>query len=209
MVAVVVSIGLTYVPATTRQFRQIREAQAVRGHRVRGLRDWLPLLLPLLIGGLERALQLAEAMTARGFSGADAESHDSAPRVVIVAGLVALLAGWLLRLVWGQEILGLSLMLLACGLIIGALWAVGRRVPRTTYRPQPWTAWDGVVLIGAAIVILAFAVPGLARTSFFYYPYPRLSLPGFDPTVGIATLGLLAPAAVLHTAQRLQHTSVG
>ena len=31
---------------------------------MRGLRDWLPLLMPLLIGGLERALQLAEAMTA-------------------------------------------------------------------------------------------------------------------------------------------------
>ncbi len=208
-VAVVVSIGLTYVPVTIRQFRQIREAQAVRGHRVRGLRDWLPLLMPLLIGGLERALQLAEAMTARGFAGADQESQDTASRVVIVMGLVVLLAGWLLRLVWGQEILGLSLMLLACGLIIGALWVVGRRVPRTTYRLQPWTTWDGVVLIGAAIIVVAFAVPGLAQTSFFYYPYPSLSLPGFDPTIGIATLGLLAPAVVLRTAPQVQQGNVG
>jgi energy-coupling factor transport system permease protein len=58
-VAVVVSIALSFAPTTLRHFQQIREAQAIRGHRVRGLRDWLPLFLPLLVGGLERALQLA------------------------------------------------------------------------------------------------------------------------------------------------------
>ena len=55
-VAVVVSIAITFVPTTLRQFRQIREAQAVRGHCMRGLRSWLPLFIPLLTGGLERAL---------------------------------------------------------------------------------------------------------------------------------------------------------
>src|SRR4030065_1354430 len=67
-VAVVTSIAVTYLPTTLRQFQQIREAQAVRGHQVRSLRDWLPLLMPLLVGGLEHAMQLAEAMTARGFA---------------------------------------------------------------------------------------------------------------------------------------------
>ena len=66
--AVVSAIAVTFVPNTLRQFQQVREAQAVRGHRMRGLRDWLPLFMPVLIGGLERALQLAEAMTARGFA---------------------------------------------------------------------------------------------------------------------------------------------
>ncbi len=70
-VAVVASIAITYVPTTRRQFQQIREAQAIRGHRMRGVRSWLPLALPLLTGGLERALQLAEAMMARGFAGGE------------------------------------------------------------------------------------------------------------------------------------------
>ncbi len=207
-VAVVVSIGLTYVPVTLRQFHQVREAQAVRGHRVRGLRDWLPLLMPLLIGGLERALQLAEAMTARGFASADETRQDTAPRAAIVVGLIALLGGWLLRLIWGQEILGLGLMLLGVGLIVGALWVVGRRVPRTTYRPQPWTAWDGVVLVSVAVVVMAFVVPGFAQASFFYYPYPRLSPPGFDPTIAVATLGLLAPAFLARSAPPVRHGGV-
>ncbi len=79
-VAVVVSIAITFVPTTLRQFRQIREAQAVRGHRMRGLRSWLPLFIPLLTGGLERALQLSEAMMARGFASADERDPRHAVR---------------------------------------------------------------------------------------------------------------------------------
>ena len=201
-VAVVASIGLTFVPITMRQFRQIREAQALRGHRVRGLRDWLPLFMPLLIGGLERALQLAEAMTARGFASANQASQDSATRGVTVTGLVALLSGWLLRLVWDRETLGLALMLTGMVLVIGVLWLLGRRNPRTTYRRQPWRGWDGVVVLSAAVMITAFILPDFAQASFFYYPYPLLSLPGFDPKLGVATLGLLVPAFVQRQPRR-------
>ena len=63
-VAVVVSIAVTFVPTTLQQIQQIREAQAVRGHRLRGVRSWLPLIVPLLESGVERSMQLAEAMVA-------------------------------------------------------------------------------------------------------------------------------------------------
>lgn len=195
-VAVVVSIAVTFVPVTLRQFQQIREAQAVRGHRLRGLRDWLPLLLPLLVGGLERALQLAEAMTARGFANTAASTHTSQTRGAMIAGLGLLLAGWLLRLVWRQAILGLSLLILGVGLIAGTLWWVGRRTPHTIYRPTPWTGSDWSVVLSAVVAAAAFLVPwpGLDRSSIFYYPYPTLSWPGFNWGLGLATLGLLAPA---------------
>jgi energy-coupling factor transport system permease protein len=193
-VAVVVSIGMTFVPVTTRHFQQIREAQAVRGHKLRGVRDWLPLMMPLLIGGLERALGLAEAMTARGFASTDGATQDTPSRVAIVTGLAALLGGWLLRLVWGRETPGTALMVLGALMIVGALWVMGRRFPHTTYRPQPWTRRDGTVLLSAAVTVAAFALPGLDRSALLYYPYPRLSLPAFDPLFGVATLGLLGPA---------------
>lgn len=196
-VAVVISIGVTFVPVTIGQFQQIRQAQAVRGHRVRGLRDWLPLFMPLLVGGLERALQLAEAMTARGFASAGEPRQGTATRAVLVLGLVALLSGWLLRLVWGQERLGLTLMLLGGVGILGTLWFVGRRVPRTIYRPEPWTRRDAAVVLGAAVALGAFALPGLDRTALSYYAYPALSLPDFDPVIGLTTLGLLGPALLL------------
>jgi energy-coupling factor transport system permease protein len=61
------SIALTFLPGLTRAAREIGEAQAVRGHRTRGVRDLPPLMVPLLNLGLERGLSLAEAMEARGF----------------------------------------------------------------------------------------------------------------------------------------------
>jgi energy-coupling factor transport system permease protein len=190
------SIAVTYVPTTLRQFQQIREAQAIRGHRTRGLRDWIPLFVPLLIGGLERALQLAEAMIARGFASSGERGHDTLTRLVIAQGLLVLLIGWLLRLVWNQRILGLALMLAGFWLVLAALWVIGRRVPHTDYRPEPWTARDWAVVLGAAVAVAPFLLPlpGLGRESIFYYPYPALTLPGFDPIIGIAILGLAVPA---------------
>jgi energy-coupling factor transport system permease protein len=192
-VSVVVSIALTFVPTTLRQLQQIREAQAIRGHRLRGLRDWLPLFLPLLVSGLERALQLAEAMTARGFASVQEPRQDQNPRTAVVAGLLALLSGWLLRLVWDRQTWGWGLMLLGAGLILGALWVLGRQVPRTTYRQEPWRPEDWAVLLSAALVLAILILPGLNRSALFYYPYPALSAPDFDPWLGLATLGLLGP----------------
>ena len=202
-VAVVASIAVTFVPAMLRHFEQIREAQAVRGHRLRGLKDWLPLVLPLLIGGLERALQLAEAMTARGFAGADQPGQEIRIRLAMIAGLGLLLGGWLLRLAWRQEELGLALILSGTGLILGTLWQVGRRVPRTVYRPEPWRPGDWVVGISAAVVAAAFLfyLPGLDRSTIFYYPYPALTIPRFDAGMALATAALLAP--VLPQVRRL------
>jgi energy-coupling factor transport system permease protein len=162
---------------------------------MRGFRDWLPLFVPLLVSGMERALQLAEAMTARGFGSGEDQAADIVAKLSIVLGLAALLGGWLLRLAWGREAWGLGLMLVGTGLVVGALWVVGRRTPRTTYRSEPWTMWDGVALLGATAVTAVFLlpIPGLDRGSFYYYPYPKLSLPRFDPLIGVAILGLLGP----------------
>lgn len=202
-IALVVSIAVAYVPATLSQLQQIREAQAVRGHQTRGLRNWLPLFMPLLISGLERALQLAEAMTARGFA-SQGEGHAAryAPSgQTLVLGLVALLGGLLLRLAWGAEGIGLSLMVAGGGLIGVELWLLSRQVQRTFYRPQRWTGRDWLVTTAAVGVALLFLAPKLgpiaapqALQSIFYYPYPRLSLPPFNPVVGLTILGLSAPA---------------
>ncbi|MCG8352444.1 MAG: energy-coupling factor transporter transmembrane protein EcfT [Chloroflexales bacterium] len=195
-VAVVVSIAVAFVPTTLQQFRQIREAQAIRGHRIRKLRDWAPLLMPLLISGLERALQLAEAMTARGFAANRNQAQGQSTQIALVVGLAALLGGWLLRLAWQLDALGMALMIVGAGALLGALIVTGRRVPRTSYRVEPWTWRDGGVLGGAALVIGIFLLqlPGIDRSSLFYAPYPTLQSPAFAPLIGFATLALTLPA---------------
>ncbi len=201
--AVIAAIAVTFVPATLRQARQIREAQAVRGHRLQGWRSWLPLWLPLVTGGLERALQLAEAMTARGFAGGP-PLHDAWTRAGVVGGLLIVAAGLLLRTVWGEAAAGAWLLLAGSGLVLAAIWQAGRRRPHTAYRPAPWRQVDWWVAGGALATLLALLLPlpGLERATLFYSPYPLLVAPEFALGIGVATWGLLVPAAVLAASAR-------
>jgi energy-coupling factor transport system permease protein len=195
--AVVMTIAVTFVPATIQYMQQIREAQAVRGRQMQGARSWLPLVVPLLEGGIERSMQLAEAMMARGFAGGEA-APDPRPQGLMLAGLVAVLAGWLLRLAWRAEAAGALLLLAGLAAVVGGLWLAGRRHPHTVYRPEQWAWRDGIVVGGAVVAAAVYLAPwpGLDRSTLFYYPYPSLSWPGFDPIVGAATLGLALPAVV-------------
>lgn len=193
--AVVVSISVTYVPTTLRQLEGIRQAQLVRGHRMQGLRDWLPLFLPLLVGGLERAVQLAEAMTARGFTHNEKDTKQS-NRFALAAGMVLFLGGWLMRFVWDWGTLGLALMLVGSGTVILTLWFIGRRSPRTTYHQEDWSGGDWLTLLTAFVVMSVYLlpIPGLNRSSLLYNPYPALEIPEFNLWIGAMTLGLLSPA---------------
>jgi energy-coupling factor transport system permease protein len=194
-VAVVAVIAITYVPVTLQQWQQIGEAQAVRGHQLRGIRSWLALWLPLLTGGMERALQLAEAMTARGFAGS-AVNQSPAQQGALVGGLAALLGGLLLYTVWRQTVIGLLIMVAAALLVLALLAAAGRQHPHTRYRPMPWQPQDWGVVAGALLTALAFLLPIPGRTTIFYSPYPALTAPAFALTIGVAMWGLLAPVAV-------------
>jgi energy-coupling factor transport system permease protein len=205
-VAVVTSIAVTYLPTTMRQFQQIREAQAVRGHQMRSLRDWLPLLMPLLVGGMEHAMQLAEAMTARGFasSGEVTDRRQVTPRVAMLLGVVFLTAGWLMQLslvTWrGWLCIGVGAFL-----IIAALWSLGRHSHRTTYHRPPWLwmDWISLGISGLLLVLCLLPFPGWSRESLNYDPYPKLTMPPFEPVIGAAMLGLLIPGLfILYNASK-------
>jgi energy-coupling factor transport system permease protein len=200
-VAVVTSIAVTYLPTTIRQFKQIREAQAIRGHQMRTLRDWLPLWMPLLVGGLEHAMQLAEAMTARGFASSSPTVHraGNTPRIFMIIGLVLLPLGWVLQLS-GAGIRGLALILAGTILLLGGLWYLGRESARTAYRTPGWGWQDWLIVLVSLGVLAICTLPilGLSHDSLYYDPYPTLTLPSFNPVLGMAMLGLLLPGILIH-----------
>ncbi len=192
---VAVSIALTFVPQAANALREIRQAQAIRGHRWRGLRSLLPLLLPLLTTALERAVHLAESMEARGFG--LAPLRDPAlrrwGRRLLLPALLLLLAGLLLRpqsSLWGGALLGLG----AAGLV-AALSLQSRSVNRVLYRRPRWNRRSRLMALFSGLSGLAFLALLLARPAWLdFYPYPRLHWPGFAPLLGLPCLALTAPA---------------
>jgi energy-coupling factor transport system permease protein len=196
-VAVVSAIAVTFVPGTLRQFRQVREAQAVRGHRMQGVRDWLPLFMPVLVGGLERALQMAEAMTSRGFAaGSQGDVTRGARRAPLMSllGMALVLMGGVLRLIPGWTAGAPFLLVAGMGLMVAAIWHAGRGVRFTRYHRPRWGWADTITVAGAGVALVPLLLWPLSRD---YNPYPLLSWPYFDVRIGAPLLGLVLPALLL------------
>jgi energy-coupling factor transport system permease protein len=180
----IASIAIAFVPQMVSSLQDIREAQAIRGHRFRGIRDLLPLFVPLLTTGLERAIQLAESMEARGFGGGSSGRSGSSQtlhRVLIATALFGLLVaaflfGYFTSTRWIGAIIGVA----STALLVVNVLVMGRGVKRSKYRRELWRPRD--TLVTAASV-----------ASILFYPYPKVTAPNFNPLLGLAMLSAVAP----------------
>ena len=151
--AVAGSVAWSYLPRTTVALVEIREAQMARGYRPRGVRDAPPLLMPLLAGGLERAMITAEALEARAFGAPLSPQSALRPWQVaaLLGGLVAALTGAFclaLGLVSAAvALLAAGVFLLAIGLLAGR--GAGDRLRRTRYREPLWERPEWAVTVTA------------------------------------------------------------
>ena len=177
-VALVTTIALTFIPATQRQFSAIREAQALRGQSLKRLRDWLPLFIPLLTGGLERALQIAEAMTARGYTVRPPGSPLSAwAKWLLPAGLVLITCGGFLWLFTGLKIPGWILFAVGLLLFLLLFLLTGRQFKKTYYQEEHWNLPSYVTLGSALAIATIYLLPIFSNDSLKYEPYPRATVP--------------------------------
>lgn len=186
---IVVLIALTYVPETLAQWRRIREAQAIRGHEPKGWQSWRPLLVPLLINGLERAMDVAEAMVARGYGATEDQPQAVWQQMVMVGGLAAAFVGWLLLFsdVWW----GWVLLMVGAAAAAGLLWYNGHRVQITRYQVATWGWRDALTIIMAGLPLSGLFVIGTSQLQ--YVPFPSLTWPLFNPIFGVSLLFFLAP----------------
>ncbi len=195
----VLTIGLAFVPQTVAGFQEIRDAQRVRGYRFRAPRDLLPLIGPLLTTGLERAVQLAESLEARGLGYVEDETDRAwaAQLGLLVGGL--LIGGALFSLgYWGRQPLILAAIVLGAAVLAFTLARLMPRSRRTRYRRLHWGRND-TLLAAAALAFLALLGAILARQPalLLYTAYPRLTWPPFTPWLGLIYLLLLAPLVSL------------
>lgn len=187
-----ISISFTLIPNMRRAWRDIRHTQALRGHRIQGIRDLGPLVVPLVVNGLERALTLAEAMESRGYARRDNRLNRQT-KLLFGSSLVGLLL-----LVIANTFLSIDRLILVAGLTgcgIGiwlGLRGLNASLTRTRFRQNYWTWRESIVAISALGIIIAFliATPQLLNFS----TYPRLEMPPFNPWLGIATIVAVIPA---------------
>jgi energy-coupling factor transport system permease protein len=208
---VVTSIAVTFMPQMLASAKEIREAQQIRGHRFRGWRDMLPLLIPLLTTGFERAVQLAESMESRGFGGqlsGVTQRQSNRLRLLMLLGLALLLCGLFFYTYWPQAPLtGILLMLCAGLILVYTFWALGRHVQRSHYRRSHWRAGDTAIVLSSVLVCVAIvAIRNTDKLALVYYPYPPYTLlPDFSPWIGLALMGLAVPG-LLHLFSKSQKT---
>lgn len=190
------TVAIVVVPQSLAQARAVAEAQRMRGRPARGLRALPGLLLPTLHGALERSVQRAESLDARGFGGGRPDS-GVLPALAGVGGLGLCSWGAFGYFYYGGSLI--TIAMLAGG---GALVAIAllRGGPRRTsrLRRDAWSARDGLVVASAAVSAgLVFGLRLTGAGDAGYLAYPDVVAPGFHAAGALAFALLMAPA-LLH-----------
>ena len=167
---VAVTVALSFTPELVQSIGIVRQARRQRGIPTRGLRGMRGVAVPVLESALDRSLQLATSMDARGY-GRRLSVGKMSRRLAsgaTVGGLLLMAVG-LYGVIDGARssgsdfpILAVAAVLCGVGLAVG-----GRRTARSRYRPDPWrqpewiVAGSGLVALVTMSVARALDVPGL------------------------------------------------
>lgn len=197
--AVAGSVAWSFLPQLARSWREIRETQAARGHQWRGVRDAVPLVVPLLAGGLDRSVTMAEVLDARGFGVHTATNRLARFQALLTIGALTIAVAGLYLFAIGEVLLALGLAIGSCAFGLAALWS-GRdnaAVLPTHYRETVWSGRDTAMTTAALIALATVAIAlQLAPESLRYEPYPDITVPRAQPLVVLLLTGLIAPAVV-------------
>lgn len=192
-VMTVFTIAALVIPQGLAQARAVAEGRRLRGRPGRGLRALPALVLPVLQGALERSVQRAESLDARGFGG---RAGSPAPWSTYL-GLGGLgLASWgaFSHFYFGPGVATALAMVCGAALVVAALYG-GRGRGSSGLRVTPWTAADRMLLLASLLslaLILSLRVAGAGDAT--YLPYPEVAAPGFHAMGALGAALLLAPA---------------
>jgi energy-coupling factor transport system permease protein len=182
-------VALAVFPQLAESLERVRRARRLRGDPAKGTRGLRSLLVPVLEDALERSVKLAASMDVRGYgrSGKATRAERRLTGTLLVGGLVGLCVGTYAFLdASAPRLLAVPMLVLGVLLAGGGFLAAGRRVQRTTYRPDPWRLPE--TLTAASGVAAAVLMVVVARTS------PEVLV----PDVAVApTLSVLSLVAVL------------
>lgn len=198
---VAVTVAISVAPQLVQSVQRVSRARKLRAGRTQGLRGLRGIVVPVLEDALERSLRLAAAMDSRGYGRAGTATRRSrrVTSALMLLGMCGLCAGaYGLLDATAPAFLGFPAMAVGAALCIAGLRIGGRRVTRTTYRPDPWRASEWAVAgSGVLSAILLFGNLGYdpAQLNPTLYPLMWPDLP-LVPTLAILLAGgagFLAP----------------
>ena len=138
---VAVTVALSFTPELVQSIGIVRQARRQRGIPTRGLRGMRGVAVPVLESALDRSLQLATSMDARGY-GRRISVGKASRRLAsgaTVGGLLLMAVG-LYGVIDSGSLFGLGLPVLAVAAVLCGVGLAlgGRRTARSRYRPDPW-----------------------------------------------------------------------
>ncbi|MGH3425377.1 MAG: CbiQ family ECF transporter T component, partial [Nocardioidaceae bacterium] len=161
-VGAAVVVALSLFPQLAESVGRVRRARRLRGDRGKGVHALRSLVVPVLEDALDRSIQLAASMDARGYgrTGVLGRRERYTTGTLMVVGLMGVCIG-VYATVDAQSPRYLAAPMLVAGVALAGAGFVsaGRRVERTRYRPDRWrpaellTALSGIavaVVIGVA-----------------------------------------------------------
>ena len=207
---VAVTVALAFTPELVQSIGVVHQARRQRGVPTKGFRGMRGVAVPVLESALDRSLQLATSMDARGYGRRVAVGKGSRRLAsgATVGGLLLAAVG-LYGVIDSGSLFGLGLPVIAVAAILCGVGLAlgGRRTARSRYRPDPWRGPEWMVVGSglAALVAMAVAhaldVPGLT-ISFTPLVFPSIPL---LPVLGI--LIAVTPAIVAPNPYRLSTAS--
>ncbi|MEU9336988.1 energy-coupling factor transporter transmembrane component T [Streptomyces sp. NPDC048290] len=198
---VAVTVSISVAPQLVLSVQRVARARKLRAGRTQGLRALRGIVVPVLEDALERSLRLAAAMDSRGYGRAGTATRRSRriTGALLLLGMCGLCAGaYGLLDATAPAFLGLPAMAVGALLCVAGLRLGGRRVTRTTYRPDPWRlpewAVAGSGLLAAVLLLSSLGYdPAQLNPTFYPLSWPELPL---VPTLAIllaGTAGFVAP----------------
>lgn len=163
-VGTAVVVTLTVAPQLVESVQRVRRARRLRGGSGRGVRALRGIVVPVLEDAMNRSLKLAAAMASHGYghTGRAAGRTRLLTGTLVIFGLLGVCAG--LYGAMGASTppyLGTPLLLAGLALAAGGFVLGGRRVRRSTYRPDRWQAAEVLVAAcGIASAALMYAAAG-------------------------------------------------
>ncbi|MGP0032267.1 MAG: energy-coupling factor transporter transmembrane component T [Acidimicrobiales bacterium] len=196
---VAVTVALAFTPELVQSIAQVHQARRLRGVPTKGVRGLRGIAVPVLEGALDRSLQLATSMDARGY-GRRTPTAGVSRRLATgatVAGLLLAAVG-VYGVIDSGSLFGLGLPLFAVAVVLCAagLAVGGRRTSRSRYRPDPWR-WPEWVVAGSGVCALASLVVAHAVDLVGLSPsFSTLAVPPLPPLPVVGILVALLPALV-------------